>query len=374
MFPSSTRQFAENLLKKGDIRINGSRSWDMQIHDERMFSRAVHYGSLGLGEAYMAGWWDAKELDQFFFHLLQAGLEEEIRMSPKLLVSLLANVIGNPQRHSRAFTIGKRHYDIGNEVYQTMLDRRLTYTCGYWPNASTLDEAQEAKLELVCRKLQLKSGMHVLDIGCGWGSFAKFAAQQYGVSVVGITVSKEQVALGQQLCSGLPIEIRLEDYRDIGGTYDRIVSLGMFEHVGYKNYRTFMQKVRGLLARDGLFLLHTIGRNHSGVTSDPWIETYIFPRSILPSIKQVGAAIEDIFVMEDWHNFGADYDKTLMAWFANFQAGWPKLKGKYDERFYRMWKYYLLSCAGSFRVRRIQLWQVVLSPRGVVDGYTSIRE
>ena len=269
--------------------------------------------------------------------------------------------------------IGEHHYDKGNDLYKAMLDKRLTYTCGYWKKAKTLDQAQEAKLDLVCKKLNLKPGQKILDIGCGWGSFAKYAAEKYKVKVVGITVSKEQIAFAKKLCKGLPIEIRLQDYRDIREKFDHIVSLGMFEHVGVKNYRKYMKVVHRCLKDDGLFLLHTIGRNKSLTTSDPWAEKYIFPNSMLPSIKQIGESIEELFVMEDWHNFGTDYDKTLMAWFTNFRKNWNKIKKNYDERFYRMWKYYLLASAGLFRARKGQLWQIVLSKKGVPKGYNSIR-
>lgn len=254
-----------------------------------------------------------------------------------------------------------------------MLDKRMIYSCGYWESASTLDDAQKAKLDLVCRKLDLRPGMRILDIGCGWGGTAQYAAERYKVDVVGITVSQKQATFGKELCHGLPIDIRLQDYRDVEGSFDRILSIGMFEHVGCKNYRTFMRKVRGLLKDNGLFLLQTIGGNKSVTKTDPWIGRYIFPNSMLPSARQICSAIEGIFVLEDWHSFGGDYDRTLMQWFRNFDEGWDRLRKCYDDRFYRMWKYYLLSCAGSFRARSNQLWQLVLSPKGVFGGYRTPR-
>jgi cyclopropane-fatty-acyl-phospholipid synthase len=254
-----------------------------------------------------------------------------------------------------------------------MLDRRLTYSCGYWKNAKTLDEAQEHKFDLICRKLNLQPGQRILDIGCGWGSFMKYAAEKYHVSCVGITLSQKQLALGNELCQGLPIEIRLMDYRDLREQFDHVVSIGMFEHVGYKNYSDYMLVVRSCLKNNGLFLLHTIGGNKSTIINDPWIEKYIFPGGMLPSINQISKAIEGRFVMEDWHNFGADYDRTLMCWYANFSANWVNIKDRYDDRFFRMWKYYLLSCAGAFRARDNQIWQVILSKNGVPGGYVSIR-
>lgn len=367
------KQDIAELLAHADIKINGSRPWDIQVHNDRLYGRILASGNLGLGEGYMDGWWDCPQIDEFICKVLRARLHEKI--SPWRLVgaALQARLL-NAQRRSKAFEIGEQHYDLGNDLYQTMLDKRLVYTCGYFKNAATLDEAQEAKLALVCRKIGLRAGMTVLDIGCGWGSFAKFAAERYGAQVVGVTVSKAQVEWGSQLCAGLPVELRLQDYRDIRGEhFDRVVSLGMFEHVGYKNYRTFMKVVSEVLSDDGLFLLHTIGRNTSVKNNDPWIDRYIFPNSMLPSIKQIGGSMEGLFVMEDWHNFSAHYDQTLLAWFKNFEAGWPTLRPRYGDRFYRRWKYYLLSAAGTFRARANQLWQIVLSKNGVPGGYESFR-
>lgn len=395
---------AQKLFLLADIRTNGPNPWDIQVHNPIFYNRVLGEGSLGLGESYMDGWWDAERLDEFFTRVLGAELDRKIKKNLPLLLRAVIARFFNFQSKRRAFEIGEKHYDVGNDIYTAMLDRRLTYTCGYWNPAyfssslegeikrgwtggeMTLGEAQEAKLDLVCRKIGLKAGDRLLDIGCGWGSFAKFAAEKYGASVVGITVSKEQVKLGTELCQGLPIEFHLIDYRELNptqpplkirggkeGLFDHIVSLGMFEHVGYKNYRTYMEVAHRCLKDEGLFLLHTIGGNRSVRHSDEWVTKYIFTNSMLPSIAQIGRAIEGLFVMEDWHNFSADYDKTLLAWFANFDRAWPTLKEKYGDRFYRMWKYYLLASAGTFRSRKNQLWQVVLSKQGVTGGYQSIR-
>ena len=280
----------------------------------------------------------------------------------------------NRQSRSRAFEVGEKHYDLGNDLFELMLDKRMTYSCAYWKNAANLDEAQEAKLDLVCRKIGLKPGDRVLDIGCGWGSFAGFAAEHYGAHVVGITVSKEQAELVQEKYRSWPIEIRFQDYRNLGNEkFDHIVSIGQMEHVGYKNYREYMQIVHRCLKDEGLFLLHTIGNSVSMTKGEPWMDKYIFPNGMIPSTSQLSKASEGLFVMEDWHNFSADYDKTLMAWYENFSQNWPKIKEKYGERFYRMWRFYLLSCAGAFRARQLQLWQIVYSKNGVNGGYQSIR-
>ena len=369
----SAQKFVTKLAAVAGVTVNGSEPWDIQVHDERFYGRVLRGGSLALGESYLDGWWDAPALDELIFKITSARLDQKIRGSWILRAQLLTAWFSNRQAGAHAWDIGPAHYDRGNDLYQAMLDSRLTYSSGYWKNATTLDAAQEAKLDLVCRKLYLRPGLRVLDIGCGWGSFAKFAAERYGVSVVGITVSKEQWALAHKLCAGLPIELKLQDYRALGGTFDRIVSMGMLEHVGPKNYRTYFDVARRVLTDDGLFLLHTIGDLGSHQAIDPWINKYIFPNAVLPSAKQITAGSEGLFVLEDWHNFGADYDRTLMAWFKNFDAHWPELMARYDERFYRMWKYYLLSSAGSVRSRLLQLWQIVLSPRGVRGRYQSLR-
>lgn len=368
------------LIESAGIIINGSNAWDPQIHDERLYKRILHQGSLGFGEAYIDGWWDCSSIDQLIARIAREQLNEKVKhmglSAVKLVLSKLNFVdafLINQQTKKRALIVGKRHYDIGNDLYKAMLDKNMVYTCACWREANTLDEAQLAKLKLVCDKLDLKSGQKVLDIGCGWGSFAKFAAEHYGVSVVGVTISAEQAKLAKEHCAGLPIEIRMQDYRDVKEQFDHIVSLGMFEHVGYKNYLTYFKMVNRCLKDDGLFLLHTIGNSISVKKGEPWLNKYIFPNGQLPSLAQISTACEKLFIVEDLHNFGADYDKTLMAWFDNFEQHWLKLKANYDDRFYRMWKYYLLSCAGGFRSRDIELWQLVLSKKGMLGGYRSIR-
>ena len=368
----TAKRFVQTQLARTEIEIGGSRPWDVQVHNERLYGRVLSQGTLGLGESYMDGWWDAEALDQFLFKLITANIQDNFPKDLALIGSVLKGKLLNMQR-LRVTEVGEKHYDIGNDLYAAMLDKRMIYSCGYWHNAGDLDAAQEAKLDLICRKVGLEPGMRILDIGSGWGGFLQFAAERYGVSGVGVTVSKEQAALANERTAHLPVETKLLDYQALDGQFDRIISIGMFEHVGYKNYRAYFEKAASLLAPDGLMLLHTIGGHSSTSHGDPWSEKYIFPNGMLPSIAQIGKAIEGLFVMEDWHNFGADYDKTLMAWHERFVAAWPQLKDQYDERFYRMWCYYLNVFAALFRARNISLWQVVLSPRGVPGGYTSVR-
>lgn len=368
MSQDSLKQRAINLLEHAGIHIDGPAPTDLRTHDERLYSRVFAHGSLGLGESYMDGWWDADDLPGMFTRMLRAQLDDEMKTLDTLIAHLKARFI-NLQRGENAFEIGRVHYDLGNDLFQAMLGKRLVYSCGYWAQARNLDEAQVAKLDLICRKLRLKPGQRVLDIGCGWGEALKYAAEHYGIQGVGITVSQEQAEFARELCAGLPIEIRLQDYRELNEPFDAIFSVGMFEHVGPLNYRTYFEMARRCLREDGLFLLHSIGHNSSPSRPDPWIEKYIFPNSVIPASSQVTEALQGLFVMEDWHNFGADYDLTLTAWRANFDAAWPQLKARYDERFRRMWHFYLAVSAAVFRSRRDQLWQLTLSPHGVPGGY-----
>lgn len=367
-----SKKIIEKLLRECGVTINGSKPYDIKVHNEDLYNRVLRYGSLGLGEAYMDGWWECDQLDEFFNKILRNDIDDKIKTDWKILLPLVWNSLFRING-KKTFEVGEKHYDIGNDLYKAMLGEKMVYTCGYWENAQNLDDAQVAKLDLICRKIGLKKGQKVLDIGSGWGSFIKFAAEKYGANALGVTISKEQKALASRLNSGLSAETRLQDYRDIDEKFDHVVSIGMFEHVGRKSYREFMEVAHKSLSNDGLFLLHTIGGNTSTRIGDPWIEKYIFPNGLLPSIKQISKAAEGLFVIEDMHNFGVDYDKTLMEWYKNFNNNWDSIKENYDDRFYRMWKYYLLMSAGSFRARKNQLWQIVLSKRGVSGGYKSIR-
>lgn len=379
--PTQTRKSASametrwrSLLMQAGIEVDGSNPWDMRIKNPGVYDRIMSQRSLGLGESYMDGWWDCAELDEFFYRLLKINIQNISIPKPTLIYQWLVAAMHNRQNLRRAGVVAERHYDLDNELFGLMLEEPLAYSCGYWRNAATLQDAQLEKLDLICQKLHLEPGMKVLDIGCGWGSFARYAAQYYGVSVDGITLSKEQQRYAEERCKDLPVEISLRDYREVEGKYDRIVSIGMFEHVGRRNYKTFMEVHDRLLRDDGLALLHTIGENVSTKTFDPWINKYIFPNGELPSLHQITGAVEGLFVIEDIHNFGPDYTKTLKAWDENFCNHWQRIEAKYDQRFYRMWRYYLNCCAAAFRVRNLQLWQIVLSKPGMHEKtYTAAR-
>ena len=369
---TSYRAAVESLLNGTDVAIDGHHPWDIRVRDPNFFRRVVAQGSLGVGEAYMDGEWECDRIDEMLYRIFRAHAERQLPMLRQAWAALRATLL-NPQTPRRSFKVGEHHYDIGDDLYTRMLDSRMIYSCGYWKQADTLEQAQEAKLDLVCRKLRLERGLRVLDIGCGWGGAAQFAAERFGVSVTGVTVSKNQATAAMERCKGLPVTIVLQDYRSLSGKYDRIYSLGMFEHVGFRNYPAYFSAVSRLLDSGGLFLLHTIGSNSTQEANDPWVERYIFPNSLLPSLTQIAQASEHSFVMEDWHSFGPDYDRTLVAWMDNFRAAWPELADKYGDRFRRMWEYWLLSSAAAFRARRIQLWQVLFSPHGVPGGLAEVR-
>ncbi len=364
-----------DTLSKAGVTINGTEPHDLLIHDERLFDLVMSQGSLGLGEAYVQQWWDCRRLDELMARLMTLDMDEHTKAWNKMqwLMLALREKILNLQSPARAFQVGEHHYNTGNDLFEAMLDPLMIYSCGYWAKADTLEQAQIHKLDMICQKLELQPGEKLLDIGCGWGGLAWYAATHYQVQVLGVTVSKEQQQFAQAKCKGLPIAIELIDYRDLKGQYDKIVSVGMFEHVGPKNYPVFFDTVQRLLKPSGLFLLHSIGGFEKTEATDPWIDKYIFPNGKIPSPSEMVQHMEGRLVLEDWHNFGTDYDKTLMAWHDRFERAWPSLAEKYGEEFHRMWRYYLLTCAGYFRSRKGQLWQLVLSHRARPEAYRSIR-
>lgn len=359
------------LLAGAGIMVNGKNPWDMCVYNDRVLQQAFFYGNLGLGESFMRKWndrnwgWDCNRLDDFIYRLIRADLDKRkyISKASTFIKFLLINA-----QKINPWKVAKQHYDLGNDLFRAMLDQEtMSYSCGYWKDGDTLDLAQLRKLDLICKKLQLKAGETVLDIGCGWGGFAQYAASRYGVRVTGLTISEEQAKLARERCRNERVEILLEDYHNHKGKYDKIVSVGMFEHVGPKNYRTYMEMVNRCLKDDGIFLLHTISCLENDISTDPWIEKYIFPNGVIPSLNQILTAANGIFNKLDEHEFGSCYDKTLMAWWQKFDAAYKELSKnnhKYDERFYRMWQYYLLSCAGAFRAEKLKLWEFVFTKPG----------
>ncbi len=368
-----SKKIIASLLDKAGIKINGNNPYDIQVHNEKLYDRVLRQGSLGLGESYMDGWWDCQKLDEFFLRIFKIKLDEKVSFNIYDLFFYSKALLFNMQSKLQSKKVAKEHYDLDNKLYESFLDPYNQYTCGYFKNTNDLNVAQEHKMDLICKKLKLKPEDKILDIGCGWGGFAKYASEHYKCHVTGVTISDEQYKYAKNFCKDLPIDILKKDYRDLKGKFDKILVCGMIEHVGCKNYDKFMKKVYSLLNNNGFFLLHTIGNHKSLRSTDLWIDKYIFPGGVIPSLCLISKAIQKYFTMEDWHNFGSDYDKTLMAWYQNFENNWNNIKSNYDDKFYKMWKYYLLSCAGSFRARKNQLWQIVLSKEGIPEGYKSIR-
>ena len=367
---SRAAEVIRDLLARGGVTVGGDAPWDIQVHDPRLYARVLRDGTLGVGESYVDGWWDSPALDQMLERVMRARVDLELRDSWVLLAHVVRARIFNRQA-ARAFEVGRRHYDVGNDLYRAMLGSRMMYTCAYWKDATTLDDAQDSKLDLVCRKIGLAPGKTVLDLGCGWGGFAAFAAEEYGARVVGYTVSREQVAWINQHYAGLPIEAHHDDYRNATGTFDAVVSIGLMEHVGPKNHRAYMELAARRLAPGGVAFIHTIGGARARTQIDPWFETYIFPNAVIPTLGQLATAMEEILVPEDVQNIGPHYDLTLMAWWRNFDEAWPSLRERYGDRFYRMWKYYLLASAAEFRARRHNLYQIVATPLGAPSPPTA---
>ena len=354
------RSLGLEILHNAGIEVGGDQPRDIAVHDDRFWARVIAQPELGLGESYQDGWWDASQLDEFIAEVQTLDLRSLVRPRPGLTLHVAKARAMNRQTARLARRNAGAHYNIGNDLYERMLDKRMIYSCGYWRRSEDLDQAQEDKLDLICRKLRLEPGMRLLDIGCGWGGFARHAASEHGVTVAGVTPAREQARVARDLCAGLPVEIQECDYRDVQGRFDRIVSIGMMEHVGPRNLKTFFERCDDLLSGDGMMLHHTIGSLESKNHTDPWFDKHIFPGGVVPSLGQISSASERDWVIEDVQNFGPYYDRTLMAWHRNLTEAWEDLPA-YDERFRRTWEYYLLSSAGSFRARALQLWQIVFT-------------
>ena len=365
------RAIVERVFAGADVRINGSRPWDIRVHRDRFFRRVLAGTDLGFGESYMDGDWSCDRLDEMATRIFRAGLQRRGRLVD-VVETLVARFLSR-QTRARVRRQVAAHYDLGNDLFEAMLDaRHMAYTCAYWRSgAQTLEDAQDAKLDLICRKLTLEPGMRVLDIGCGWAGLARFAATRYGVSVTGVTLSREQARFGSERSAGLPIDIRVQDYRDVKGQFERVVSVGCLEHVGHRNHRRFFETIRARLTDGGHALVHSIGVSHTHYRAGRFVDKYLFPLVNLPSMAQIGRSVDGLFVIDDVHNFGTDYDRTLMAWHERFDLAWPRLEPRYgrllDGGFKRMFEFYLLMTAGFFRARQAQVWQIVLTPPGAAQ-------
>ncbi|HEY8377495.1 MAG TPA: cyclopropane fatty acyl phospholipid synthase [Nannocystis sp.] len=356
-------RIVETLLADADVRLDGARPWDIRVHDDAFFAKVLLQGSLGLGESYMDGLWTCDDLEECIYRIIRGGLEHRVPSLPDLVADVAAR-LANQQTRRRSLRVAERHYNLGNDLFAEFLGAYKNYSCGYFEGTSDLDVAQRQKMDLVCRKLDLRPGDRLLDVGGGWGELARWAAEKYGCHVTSINISDEQIRFARRHCAGLPVEIVRCDYRDVSGSFDKIAVIAMLTHVGARNYRRFMEIAHRCLKPDGIMLIETVGGNVSLTHCEPWTDRYIFPGGMIPSLAQLGRAIEGLFVLEDLHNFGLSYVHTLRAWNRNFQAAWPRLSARYDERTRRMFEYFFLAVAGAFRARDLQHWHLVLTRPG----------
>jgi len=343
----------------------------MIINNPEFYDRVISQGSLGLGESYMEGWWDAKDNDiaSCIGPMLCNELYNTIRVSPSLLLSAVATrILANGSR-SRSKANIQQHYDVGNDFYELFLDTNMAYTCGYQKDKNdTIEQMQDQKHERVARKLGLKPGEHIVDLGCGFGGMLRYGAKHFGISGVGVTLSEGQHEWGNNKIKeeGLQdnIHIDLKDYRDMTGSFDHVVSIGLAEHTWQRGYETFIGKVSDLLKDGGVGLVHTIGSTAAPhETTDAWINRYIFPDGRLPRLEEL---IEEMrragLTVGHVENLKLHYAETLRHWKEKFNRNRTAIKAigpEYNEEFLRMWDYYLQVCEAAFRYGELQLYQIL---------------
>lgn len=349
----------------------------VRVRDSRLYGRLVAQGSLALGESYADGWWDVEgERLQELFSVLFANNVDRLfngGFLPRIIGRVRSWRLGINRARAAHDDI-RVHYDLSNEFFAQMLDKTMTYSCGYAATESdSLEQMQQNKLKRIAAKLQLQRGGTLLDIGCGWGGLLTYVGENFPeVQGVGITLSEEQYEFARRRLreKGLQDRMRVQllDFRDLAGSFDFVVSVGMFEHVGLPSYGDFFQAVRRVLQPTGTALLHTIGvEEEPRRLQDPWIERYIFPGSRLPRLEELvrGAREGDLAVghIENWR---PHYALTLRHWRKNFKEGWSaitKLGRSFDGRFFRVWDFYLQVCEACFIDSTVELYQVMLSPR-----------
>ncbi len=343
----------------------------LRLHDPALPRRIVINPDLAVGEAYMDGKLtiDGDDLHGFLGLILRnraAGADAWlIRLNHGLRRLIRRAQQYNPMGRAQANVA--HHYDLSGALYDLFLDADKQYSCAYFRTPQdTLEQAQAQKKAHIAAKLRIEPGMRVLDIGCGWGGMGLTLARDYGARVLGVTLSQEQhrVATDRAAAAGLQdrVEFRLTDYRTLTGPFDRIVSIGMFEHVGVPHYREYFSHVRDLLTADGIALIHTIGRNAPPGTTSPWILKYIFPGGYVPALSEVAGAIErENLWMTDIEVWRLHYAETLKHWHDRFMAQWDAAAALYDERFCRMWRYYLVASELTFRLHHQVVFQFQLS-------------
>jgi len=355
----------------------------MRIHDASLYRKMVLNPELHMGEAYMDGkvtFEDGSTIRDFLvlFSANRYSLAQQPLQKALFTVKMWLRKLQQSNRKGEAQKNVSHHYDIGNEFYKLFLDRNLLYSCAYFRTPDdTLEEAQRNKLRLLAAKLDLKPGQKVLDIGCGWGDLALYLAQLEHVQVLGVTLSSEQQALASKRAAemGLSGRVRFElkDYRDVTEKFDRIVSVGMFEHVGVHHYDEFFGKVNALLSDDGLMLLHSIGKMSPPGTASPWYRKYIFPGAYSPALSEVFEVIErNKLWCTDLEFLRLHYAMTLRHWCDRFEANREKVVAMYDERFARMWEFYLISAEMMFRTGSQLVFHMQLSKKR--DGAPIVRD
>mmetsp|Transcript_2643 Transcript_2643/g.5371 ORF Transcript_2643/g.5371 Transcript_2643/m.5371 type:complete len:414 (+) Transcript_2643:74-1315(+) len=374
--PHIAEALARYIVKVGGI--SDSLYDHVEFHDPTAWYDIITQGNLGVAESYMHGKIKVDPLPFFLTLLNGTALGTRRKEGSDYMVffmdminlpTALAGRLFNQQTRERSTRVTKQHYDAGNDLYERMLGPSMSYTCAYWRNATTLDEAQTNKFDLIRRKLELQDGMKVADLGMGWGTAAAYMHKHGRVEVTGVSLSEEQVKWAQANLAKTGLKFVWEDYRDHCenpanvGTYDRVYSIGMLEHVGFKNHATLFKCIKRLLKPDGLAVVHTIGEPDFLPNSDPFLDKYIFPGAVIPALSSVSAAIENDFILEDFQNFGYDYAKTLAVWAVNSEAFFRDNPTAYTPEFQRMWDYYLKMCEALFELRINQLWHFVLSPR-----------
>jgi cyclopropane-fatty-acyl-phospholipid synthase len=354
------KKFSHRVLSRAGITVNGCHAWDIQVHDEQFFDCLYRSASEGLGDSYVQGFWDSDDLTETLGRFIAIGGRSALK-GP-----IAHNMQTTESEQKKSLEVVDSHYESKNGLYSNMLDPYMQYSCALWDDDThNLQEAQIKKMRLIGQKLELQPGDHVLDIGCGWGGLPKFLSETFGCRVTGINLAEHHIDYANQRMAHNKVKVIKQDYRDLTEKYDKIYCIGVSEHFGLNNYKQFMQIVHDQLNPGGIFLLHTIGENVTRPKADTWITKNIFPNGYIPSLSLISQCAEGLFITEDVHNFNTSYEKTLLAWDANFQRNWNlirKLHPELDTRdFYRMWRYYLNFCAGGFRKRCTQLYQIVFT-------------
>jgi cyclopropane-fatty-acyl-phospholipid synthase len=371
MSKSLFESLVDSRLNKAGIKINGPNPWDPEVDADHLSSfnrQVVWQGMLGLGNSFLDGEWKCADLSTFFFKAIQAGLLQDSKMSLPYLWKWIRDTFTNPQNRPHAAKNIAEHYSDADKegLVLGMTDPKWNqYTCGFYADPTNpvegLQAAQDRKLRVIFDKLRLEAGDTLLDVGMGWGGLLACAQQERCCRGMGVTLARNQLEYAEQhhgvqgLCT---------DYRSVNWPANRITAVGILEHIGPKNHRAFMEAIYRNLTADGIHLLHFFGRPaHNVGLLDPWTDQYIFPGLTCPTLVEVLRAADGLLELQHQEQFGFHYDPTLMAWYENFVAFAKTIGLDPDDRLYRMWKYYLLSCAGAFRAGEVKLYQLVFTKR-----------